>query len=84
MTNHLNLFAPVARTAMPTLSAGPIKHAHKVRRTGHSQPPVVDELLATITDGILWRRDQRQSAATLARLAAIASTAPIGAWIERP
>lgn len=84
MTNHLNLFAPVARIAMPTFSVGPITHARKAQRTGHSRSSVLDEPLAAIDGGILCCRYQRQSAASLARGPNIGSTAPTGTSIERP
>lgn len=79
MTNHRNLFAPIARIALPTFSVGPIKHAHKVRRGGYSRPPVLDETFAAIDGGILSCRQQRQSAATLARGPSIGSIAPTDA-----
>lgn len=84
MTNHLNLFAPIARIALPTFSVGPIKHAHNVRRRDYSRPPVLDETFAASDGGILSYRHQRQSAATLARGPSIGSIAPTDAWIERP
>lgn len=82
MTNHLNLFAPIARIALPTFSVGPIKYAHKVRRRVYSGPPVLDKTFAAIEDGIL-PTDMRRSAATR-RGPSIGSIAPPDAWIERP
>jgi hypothetical protein len=84
MTNHLNLFAPAARIAMPTLSAGPVKHTHDAPRTGHTRPSVVDDLLSIIDDGIVCCRCQRQPAAIPARTASIGSHHAASAWIERP
>jgi hypothetical protein len=84
MTDDLDPFTPAARIALPTLSAGPIKHAHKAQQTGHGPLPVVDEPLATIDDGVLRCRHQRQSAVILARGPNIGATAPTGAWIEHP
>lgn len=84
MTNHLNLFAPVACIVMPTFSVGPVKHAHNAWRKGWRRPPMHDPRLAAIDGGILCCQSQQQSAASLVRGLSIGSTAPTGSCIERP
>ena len=79
MTNHLNLFATVARIALPTFSVGPIKHAHKARRTDHSRLPAVGDLLSIINGGIVYCRRQWQRAPPQARTASIGSHCAAGA-----
>jgi hypothetical protein len=64
MTNHLNLFATVARITLPTFSVGPIKHAHKARRTDHSRLPAVGDLLSIINGGIVYRPSSVATCAT--------------------
>ena len=75
MTNHLNSFATVARIALPTFSVGPIKHAHKARRTDHSRLPAVGDLLSIINGGIVYC----QRAPPQARAASIGSHCAAGA-----
>ncbi|OCK58391.1 hypothetical protein LMTR3_21550 [Bradyrhizobium sp. LMTR 3] len=84
MTDDLDLFAPAAHIALRTLSAGPIKHAHKAQQTGDGRRPGIDEPLASIDDGVLRCRYQRQSAIMLAHAPNVGATAPTGALIERP
>src|SRR5215831_11833639 len=72
MTNHLNLFATVARIALPTFSVGPIKHVHKAQRTDHNRLPAVGDLLSIINGGIVYCRRQWQRAPPQARIALLA------------
>jgi hypothetical protein len=79
MTRDLNLIASVAHISMPTLNAGPIKHADNTQRRGRGQPPIRGEPLTAIDKGILCRRLQRQSVALLASRPNNTSTPTTGA-----
>jgi hypothetical protein len=79
MTNHLSLFATVARIALPTFSVGPIKHVPKTQRTDHSRLPAVGHLLFIINGGIVYCRRQWQRAPPQARAASIGSHCAAGA-----
>jgi hypothetical protein len=74
MTNYFALptFSPSTHITLPTLSAGPIRHARKLRQTTHHRL-VVDELTVIIDEGIARYRRQRQPAAPGVRAASIAS-----------
>ena len=75
MTNYFTLptFSPSTHITLPTLSAGPIKHARKLRQTTYRRLAVVGELIVIIDEGIARYRRQRQPAAPGVRAASIAS-----------
>jgi hypothetical protein len=84
MTDNLNVFAPVDRIAMPTPAVEPTKHIHKSRRAPHRRPPVIDQLLSIIEDGVVCCRAWRQPEATPTRAAGITSPDAAAVYIERP